>query len=252
MNSAISAIIRHYEIIPKIFGSSGTLGICVAYVIASMIGTVIIHGCYDQIPQRHRNIHHTWMLWLLLFPLPLLSWYLIFSSTVGLSRSFKRAFADIGDDSAGDCGVGMSFIFAFNMALLQVPILTPILLPVLPVTGLFWLSQMLNLRSKLRTAAAKIGENPILAASKPHENGPATQLSIAARIAFRARQTLRKPYHLEADPSLDPSNESRTLPTPIKVIIFVVIVVALILAFKKRSEPQIPDVRYYPPIPQYP
>lgn len=237
MNSAVSAIIRHYEIIPKIFGSSGALGIFFGYVIASMIGTAIIHGCYDQIPQRHRNIHHTWMLWLLLFPLPLLSWYLIFSSTVGLSRSFKRAFADIGDDSAGSCGITMSFIFAFNLALLQVPVLTPFLLPFLPVTGLVWLSQMSNLRSKLRSIDIESClPQPIEPAFAVGSLPRQPNQSLASAIAARARQGLANPYGEGAGLEHNGAKEKQGLSTSAWwLIVLVLVVAAAIMLIRMRN-----------------
>jgi len=239
MNSAISAIIRHYRIFPDILKQTGLTGAFIILILFCIVGTIIMQGCYEQIPERHRNLKHPWMVWLIWVPLPFFSSYWIFRSTVGMSRSFKSAFEEVGDESVGNCALTSSFIFAWTAILVPAPVLDIILLPVLAITGIVWLSYMSNLRSRLRSIGIASRLPQPMGTSFPVGSLlPQPDQSLASVIATRARQGLANPYGEAAGLEKNGAQQKQGLSTGAwwLIVLILVLAAAIILIRMKNAQ----------------
>jgi len=107
-------------------GASGLAGGFTGLVISAVIA-FLVYNVLKEIPAKHREMEPP-LVWLLLIPCFNLVWN--FFVYPGLAKSFKRYFDSVGDDTVGDCGLGLAKLFCVMV----------VLAVVIPFVGWFLLS----------------------------------------------------------------------------------------------------------------
>ncbi len=132
------------------------VALVISYAILAVI-CWILSGCYQRIPQPHRQMEPG-MVWLLLIPCFNVVW--IFFVYLRLSNSFKSYFNSIGRTDVGDCGFNLGLAYCICAVLSAIPYLGACI-------GLAALVLLILYLVKVTDLKRQIPENPGLLAPPP-------------------------------------------------------------------------------------